>query len=92
MVSRIYVEKKPGFDVEAQQLLHELQDILGVSGLSGLRLVNRYDVEGAAEDLFESCIPTVFSEPQSDVVYRSLHDECTEAAAVFAVEFTLLEA
>ena len=87
MVSRIYVEKKPGFDVEAQQLLHELQDILGVSGLSGLRLVNRYDVEGAAEDLFESCIPTVFSEPQSDVVYRSLHDECTEAAAVFAVEF-----
>ncbi len=25
MVSRIYVEKKPGFDVEAQQLLHELR-------------------------------------------------------------------
>ena len=24
MVSRIYVEKKPGFDVEAQQLLAEL--------------------------------------------------------------------
>ena len=30
MVSRIYVEKKPGFDVEAAQLLHELQTILGV--------------------------------------------------------------
>ena len=24
MVSRVYVEKKPGFDVEAQQLLAEL--------------------------------------------------------------------
>lgn len=24
MVSRVYVEKKPGFDVEAQQLLTEL--------------------------------------------------------------------
>ena len=30
MVSRVYVEKKPGFDVEAQQLLHELRTILGV--------------------------------------------------------------
>jgi 3-dehydroquinate synthase class II len=29
MVSRIYVEKKPGFDVEAQQLLAELRTILG---------------------------------------------------------------
>lgn len=28
MVSRIYVEKKPGFDVEAQQLAHELRSIL----------------------------------------------------------------
>ena len=26
MVSRVYVEKKPGFDVEAQQLLAELRD------------------------------------------------------------------
>jgi hypothetical protein len=29
MVSRIYVEKKPSFDVEAQQLLAELRTILG---------------------------------------------------------------
>lgn len=34
MVSRIYVEKKPGFDVEAGQLLHELQTILGVKALT----------------------------------------------------------
>ena len=27
MVSRVYVEKKPGFDVEAQQLAHELRTI-----------------------------------------------------------------
>ena len=30
MVSRIYVEKKPGFDVEAQQLKGELTEILGI--------------------------------------------------------------
>ena len=63
MVSRIYVEKRAGFDVEAQQLKSELTEILGVTGLTGLRLINRYDVEGASEELFRSCIPTVFSEP-----------------------------
>ena len=67
MVSRIYVEKKPGFDVEAQQLKSELVGILGIEGLTGLRLINRYDVEGASEELFRSCVPTVFSEPQVDV-------------------------
>ena len=66
MVSRIYVEKKPGFDVEAQQLAHELRSILGITSLEGLRLVNRYDVEGATDELFAACVPTVFSEPQSD--------------------------
>ena len=67
MVSRVYVEKKPGFDVEAKQLGHELRHTLGVGALEGLRIVNRYDVEGISKSLFEKCIPTVFSEPQSDV-------------------------
>lgn len=34
MVSRIYVEKRPGFDVEARQLAGELRTILGIDGLS----------------------------------------------------------
>lgn len=57
MVSRIYVEKKPGFDVEAQQLLHELRTILGIERLENLRLLNRYDVEGITEELFATCTP-----------------------------------
>ncbi len=85
MVSRIYVEKKPGFDVEAQQLKGELRDILGVDALSGLRIVNRYDVEGIDEELFRACVPTVFSEPQVDVATDELPE--TNGAAVFAVEF-----
>ena len=63
MVSRVYVEKKPGFDGEARALAAELRDIVGISGLTGVRLVNRYDVEGASEELFAACVPTVFSEP-----------------------------
>lgn len=74
MVSRIYVEKKPGFDVEAQQLKGELRDILGVSELRDLRVINRYDVEGIDEELFRACVPTVFSEPQVDVATDELPD------------------
>ena len=85
MVSRVYVEKKPGFDVEAQQLAHELRDILGIERLEGLRLVNRYDVEGISDELFAQCVPTVFSEPQSDVA--ALEMPAAEGAAVFAVEY-----
>mgnify|MGYP003282725051 FL=1 len=85
MVSRVYVEKKPGFDVEAQQLAHELRTILGVEALVGLRLVNRYDVEGISDELFEACVPTVFSEPQSDVATFELPQ--ADGAAVFAVEY-----
>ena len=83
MVSRVYVEKKPGFDVEAQQLLAELRDILGVEALTGLRLINRYDVEGIDEELFRSCVPTVFSEPQVDVATDKLP---AWDGPVFAVE------
>ena len=47
MVYRIYVEKKPGFDGEAQGLFHELVDLVGIKDLTGLRLLNRYDVAGS---------------------------------------------
>ena len=85
MVSRVYVEKKPGFDVEAQQLCSELHSILGIDGLAGLRLVNRYDVEGISDELFAQCVPTVFSEPQSDIAATEMPD--ADGAVVFAVEY-----
>ena len=85
MVSRIYVEKKPGFDIEARSLAQELRGIVGIAGLSGLRLFNRYDVEGVDEATFAACVPTVFSEPQSDDAYDELPP--LDGGAVFAVEF-----
>ncbi len=79
MVSRIYVEKKSGFDVEAAQLSQELRSLLGIESLKSLRILNRYDVEGITDELFERCIPTVFSEPQSDTAYRELPEIQNEA-------------
>ena len=72
MVYRIYVEKKPGFDGEAKQLENELRTLLGVEGLEGLRLLNRYDVEDISEQLFDQCVSTVFSEPPVDNTYATL--------------------
>ena len=83
MVYRIYVEKKAGFDHEAQNLLGEVHGLLGIQSVTGLRLLNRYDVEGVSEELFRSCIPTVFSEPPVD----DTCDHCPEADVVFAVEY-----
>ena len=85
MVSRVYVEKKPGFNGEARALAAELRDIVGIQGLAAVRLVNRYDVEGIGEELFAACVPTVFSEPQSDIATFELPE--ANGAAVFAVEF-----
>ena len=86
MVSRVYVEKKPGFDGEAKSLERELRGLLGVSALTNLRIINRYDVEGASEELFASCVPTVFSEPQTDDAWAQM-PEVAPGSHVFAVEF-----
>ena len=72
MVYRIYVEKKPGFDVEATGLKNELTSLLGIQSLTGLRLLNRYDVEGIDQELFDRCVDTVFSEPPVDNTYAKL--------------------
>ena len=89
MVSRIYVEKKPGFDVEAQQLRTELASVVteGLAPDARLRIVNRYDVEGIDAELFERCVPIVFSEPQVDLTARELPAKQGEKdVSVFAVE------
>ena len=84
MVERIYVEKRPAFAQEAAAVLADIRGVLGVSGVSSLRLLNRYDVEGIEAALVAACRFTVFAEPQTDVT----HDEIPQGAdAVFAVEY-----
>ena len=58
--------------------------MLGVRGLTRVRVINRYDVEGAEGGLMEYAERNIFSEPQLDDVSGTL--ECEGAAAVFGVE------
>ncbi|MDR3356130.1 MAG: phosphoribosylformylglycinamidine synthase [Spirochaetaceae bacterium] len=83
MVYRVYIEKKCGFSGEAEALRAELVQALGIAGLTGARIVQRYDVEGIDGDLFERCVRTVLSDPPLDRVYY----RCPEAVFVCAVEY-----
>ena len=82
MVYRIFVEKKAELANEAKALLSELKNVVGISGLESVRLLNRYDVENIDEALFRKAVATIFSEPQLDMVSETLEAE----GVVFAVE------
>ncbi len=83
MVTRVYVEKRPGLDVEATGLLADLRTLLNLEGLTGLRLLNRYDVEGLDDALFAACRNAIFSEPQVDLTW----DELPQSDVAFAIEY-----
>ena len=85
-VRRVYVEKKPAFAVQAKDLRHELRKYLGVSGLTGVRVLIRYDMENISDDVFEKACKTVFAEPPVDTLYKESF-EMAENARVFSVEF-----
>ncbi len=65
-IQRLFVEKKKGFDIEAKAMYHDLKENLGLKGLTGVRMINRYDVDGITEQELELTKPTVFAEPQVD--------------------------
>ena len=83
MVYRVFVEKKPGLDNEAKALLNDARNLLGISDLEKVRLLNCYDAENITPELFDYAINTVFSEPQLDIATSQLD---LEGAIVFAVE------
>jgi len=80
---RIFVEKKPQFQIEAQSLQNELNSNLGLK-IENLRLINVYDLFGFSEELVEKCLYNVFGEIVTDNVSKSYD---SEDCPVLAVEF-----
>jgi len=88
---RIFVEKKEDFRVEAQNLMNDLRENVGIESLDFLRILNIYDVFNLSKEELEKMEKIVFSEVNVDKVYNSLEEVF---AAVenkenihFAVEF-----
>ena len=84
MVYRIYVEKREGLQNEAKALLSDINNLLSISSLTDLRVINRYDAEDITPELFDYAVGTVFSEPQLDIASEEID---TTGAYTFAVEF-----
>ena len=69
-VKRVYVEKKAEFGVTAKELRHEVRHYLGISGVTGIRVLIRYDAENISEETFERACKGVFAEPPVDILYK----------------------
>lgn len=68
-VKRIFVEKKSGFDVEANGLFNEIKELLQIDEIQNVRIIYRYDIEGISNEIYSQARTTIFSEPPVDYVY-----------------------
>ena len=80
------MDKKQPFAVKAKELMEEISGFLGISSVTGVRVLIRYDVENIPEDVFEKSLRTIFSEPPVDDIILE-KPELKEGDRVFSVEF-----
>ncbi|SKA81504.1 phosphoribosylformylglycinamidine synthase [Caloramator quimbayensis] len=85
-IKRLFVEKKPDFNVETIRLLEEIREGLGINSIKGVRILNRYDVANLSEEEFERAKKNVLSEPAVDYAYEE-EFKLNESDRVFAVEY-----
>ncbi len=85
-INRVYVEKRPEHAVEAGAVLADLRAVQGIESLKGVRIFNRYDVEGLTEEEFATAVRNVLSEPQLDLTYEHLPPR-TKGERTLAVEY-----
>ncbi|MCL2518935.1 MAG: AIR synthase-related protein, partial [Oscillospiraceae bacterium] len=72
MVKRIYVERKTGYDIEAQNLLQDIKNFLLIKNLTNVRYINRYDVQGITDEILETAKYSIFSAQLTDVVSEDI--------------------
>jgi len=88
---RIFVEKREDFRVEAQNLMNDLRENVGIESLDFLRILNIYDVFNLSKEELEKMEKIVFSEVNVDKVYNSLEEVFSAVENKenihFAVEF-----
>ena len=85
-VRRIFVEKKPEFAVRAKELRTEIENYLGISTITDVRVLVRYDVEDVSEEVYKEALVTIFSEPPVDFVYEESFPSA-EGDTIFTVEY-----
>lgn len=85
-VRRVYVEKKPEFAVSAHELDHEIRHYLGITAVTKVRELIRYDVEYISDAAYEKACAGIFAEPPVDLLYEEVFP-LEEGSHVFSVEY-----
>jgi len=66
---RVFIEKKEGFRNEAMEIYSDLKETLSISSLTGLRLLNFYEMNGVDQKQFDTITHSVFSELNTDEIF-----------------------
>lgn len=80
MNTRIFIEKRPDFDIESQQLLQEVSSYLSIEQL---KIYTVYDLFDTSEEELDNVINNVLADPVTDIVHR----EKPVGKMAFAVEY-----
>lgn len=84
-VTRYYVEKRPSYAASVGTL-EELHSYLGLTGVTALRVLVRYDIEGVSGDLLARARDTVFCDPSVDILTEGSYER-KPSDTVFSVEY-----
>ena len=82
----IFVEKKDGFDIEANILLKDFKENLKVDNLINVRVLNKYVIGNLEEIYYKEALNTIFREPPVDNVYEDII-KLKEDEIAFCVEY-----
>lgn len=85
-VKRVFVEKKPEYAIKARELREEIESYLDITGVTGVRVLVRYDIENISEDVYKEALGTIFSEPPVDDVFEETFPHSADDV-VFSVEY-----
>ena len=85
-VKRVFVEKKPEYAIKARELREEIASYLDITGVTGVRVLVRYDIENISEDVYKEALGTIFSEPPVDDVFEETFPHSADDV-VFSVEY-----
>ncbi|MFA7672334.1 MAG: phosphoribosylformylglycinamidine synthase [Clostridia bacterium] len=85
-VIRIFVERRLGFDLEAERLKNQFLTLLEIKNIDSVRLFNRYDIQGLSDKVYRDAKYGIFAEIQTDTVYEEHLPEMPDTE-VFAYEF-----
>ncbi len=84
-VRRVFAAKRASCDIEAKGLLKDLRENLKQTGLTDVRIYNRYDIAGITDEEYDLTRNQVFAELPVDDVYDEVADY-RGAAALVAIE------